>query len=129
MKKVNRVVPTAPVPEISDELRAQLQAIADMPDDQINLSDPDAPEVLDWSKAVRGKFYKPVKKLKSLRLDADVLAFYEAGGPGYQTRINRTLRASMILELRRRQRKAQQSQSGSSSTDGSAAPLSGGQGR
>jgi uncharacterized protein (DUF4415 family) len=87
--------------ELDPESLARLRAVAGLPDDQINLSDPDAPEVLDWSGAVRGRFYKPVKKLKSLRIDADVLAFFEAQGPGYQTRINEVLRESMLQELRR----------------------------
>ena len=72
-----------------------------MPDDEINLSDPNAPELADWSNAVRGNFYRPVKTLKSLRLDADVLAWFQAQGPGYQTRINRILRETMLHELRR----------------------------
>ncbi len=40
--------------EISPELRARLQAAADMPDEQINHGDPDRSQVLDWSNAVRG---------------------------------------------------------------------------
>ena len=36
--------------------------------------------------------YKPVKKPVTLRLDADVLAWFQRGGRGYQTRINRALR-------------------------------------
>ena len=89
--------------DLDQETQARLRAVAALPDDQINLSDPDAPETLDWTGAVRGRFYKPVKKLKSLRIDADVLAFFEAQGPGYQTRINAVLRESMIKELRRSQ--------------------------
>jgi len=34
----------------------------------------DIPPVLDWSKAVVGKFYRPFKKHLTIRLDADVLA-------------------------------------------------------
>jgi uncharacterized protein (DUF4415 family) len=89
--------------DLDPETRARLLAVAALPDDQINLTDPDAPETLDWTGAVRGRFYKPVKKLKSLRIDADVLAFFEAQGPGYQTRINNVLRESMLKELRRSQ--------------------------
>ena len=87
--------------DLDPETRTRLLAIAALPDDQVNLSDPDAPETLDWAGAVRGRFYKPVKKLKSLRIDADVLAFFEAQGPGYQTRINNVLRESMLQTLRR----------------------------
>jgi uncharacterized protein (DUF4415 family) len=80
----------------------RLAAVAATPDDEIDTGDPDAPAVTDWSGAVRGRFYRPVKQLKSLRIDADVLAYFQAQGPGYQTRINRVLRASMLRELRRR---------------------------
>ncbi len=97
MKKANSKTSTS----ISPEMLAMLQAVADMPDGQIDRTDPDALEVTDWSGAVRGRFYKPVKTLKSLRVDADVLAYFQAQGPGYQTRINRVLRASMLRGLRR----------------------------
>ena len=40
--------------------------------------------------------YKPLKKPVTLRLDADVLAWFKKKGSGYQTRINRTLRKVMI---------------------------------
>ena len=72
-----------------------------MPDSQIDTTDPDAPEVVDWSGAVRGRFYKPVKTLKSIRLDADVLAYFQSQGKGYQTRINGLLRAAMLRDLQR----------------------------
>jgi uncharacterized protein (DUF4415 family) len=42
--------------------------------------------------------YKPVKKPVTLRLDADVLAWFQRGGRGYQTRINRALRKLMMEE-------------------------------
>jgi len=42
--------------------------------------------------------YKPVKKPVTLRLDADVLAWFQRGGRGYQTRINRALRKVMSEE-------------------------------
>ena len=100
MKKASSKASALPG-EIPPELLAQLKLIADMPDHRIDTRDPDAPEVADWSGAVRGRFYKPVKQLKSLRLDADVLAYFQAQGPGYQTRINRVLRASMLRDLRR----------------------------
>jgi uncharacterized protein (DUF4415 family) len=37
----------------------------------------------------------PKKAPISIRLDADVLAFFKASGPGYQKRINAVLRAVM----------------------------------
>jgi uncharacterized protein (DUF4415 family) len=35
----------------------------------------------------------PSKELISLRIDQDVIAWFKAQGPGYQTRINSVLRA------------------------------------
>jgi uncharacterized protein (DUF4415 family) len=40
--------------------------------------------------------YKPIKKPVTLRLDADVLAWFKKQGRGYQTRINRALRNLML---------------------------------
>jgi len=42
--------------------------------------------------------YKPIKKPVTLRLDADVLAWFQRSGRGYQTRINHALRKVMITE-------------------------------
>jgi len=43
-------------------------------------------------------WYRPSKQQVSLRLDADVLAWFRRGGRGYQTRINRALREVMREE-------------------------------
>ena len=40
-------------------------------------------------------YYKPLKKLVTLRLDADIVAWFKKQGPRYQTRINRALRKLM----------------------------------
>jgi len=48
------------------------------------------------------QFYRPLKKPVTLRLDADVLAWFKRDGKRYQTRINAALRRVMELELRRR---------------------------
>ncbi|MFI5113591.1 MAG: BrnA antitoxin family protein [Terriglobales bacterium] len=42
------------------------------------------------------KFYRPVKQPVTLRLDADVVAWFKKHGRGYQTRINRALRELMM---------------------------------
>jgi hypothetical protein len=81
--------------------RERLLRIAALPDDAIDLSDPDAPEATDWTGAERGRFQGQAKKLRSLRIDADVLAYFEAQGPGYQARINAVLRESMLAARRR----------------------------
>jgi len=52
-------------------------------------------EVTDWSNAVVGKLYRPRKEPVTIRLDADILAWLKAQGPGYQTRINALLRDAL----------------------------------
>jgi uncharacterized protein (DUF4415 family) len=44
--------------------------------------------------------YKPLKKPVTLRVDADVLAWFKKPGRGYQTRINRALRKLMKEEMK-----------------------------
>jgi uncharacterized protein (DUF4415 family) len=46
-------------------------------------------------------WYRPVKKPVTVRLDADILAWFKKGGRGYQTRINRALRRVMTEEQKR----------------------------
>ena len=36
-------------------------------------------------------FYRPLKQSTTVRLDADILAWLKAQGPGYQTRLNANL--------------------------------------
>ncbi len=50
------------------------------------------------------ELYKPIKKPVTLRLDADVLAWFKKQGRGYQTRINRALR-KVMMEERKESRK------------------------
>lgn len=79
--------------ELSPDVREQVQALEALPDDRIDTSD--APEILDWSDARRGVFYRPVKQQVTLRLDADIIAWFKAHAPngrGYQTHINGALR-------------------------------------
>lgn len=44
------------------------------------------------------QYYKVLKKPVTLRLDADVLAWFKKQGRGYQTRINSALRKVMAAE-------------------------------
>jgi uncharacterized protein (DUF4415 family) len=76
--------------KLSKEQKRDIAAIAAMRDEDIDLSD--MPEVVDWSKAEVGKFYRPPKKVVTMRLDADVLDWLKGYGKGYQTRANLLLR-------------------------------------
>lgn len=86
---------------ITPEIQANLDYLATLSDDDIDLSD--IPEITDWSNAVRGKFYRPVKQQLTLRLDADVVHWFKthAEGRGYQTRINAALRKFVEAEMKR----------------------------
>ena len=86
--------------KVTRRQKKELAAVAVLRDAQIDFSD--APEVREWSRAVVGKFYRPIKKSLTIRLDADVLAWLKAQGRGYQTRINKLLRAAMDSRSRRR---------------------------
>ena len=77
----------------SQKLAREVKALLRLRDKDIDTSD--IPEIMDWSKAVVGKFYRPVKHPVTIRLDADVLAWLRASGPGYQTKINQLLRNAM----------------------------------
>jgi uncharacterized protein (DUF4415 family) len=62
-------------------------------DEDIDLTD--MPEVLDWSKAEIGKFYRPAKKPVTIRLDTDIIDWLKSYGRGYQTKTNMLLRHAM----------------------------------
>ena len=47
-------------------------------------------------------FYRPLKKPVTLRLDADVIAWFKKDGRRYQTRINAALRKVMAREMKER---------------------------
>ena len=79
--------------KLTGEQKAEIEALAALPEEEIDTSD--IPEILDWSDARRGLLYRPVKKQLTLRLDADVVAWFRANAPngrGYQTEMNRVLR-------------------------------------
>ncbi len=78
---------------ITPEQKAQLEALAKLPDDQVDTTD--IPEVTFTDQAVRGRFYRPIKTAISIRIDADVLEWLKQSGPGYQGRINDILRREM----------------------------------
>lgn len=93
--------PKLPAP-LSDEQKAELKALADAPDEQIDYSDipPLDDDLLE--KMTRGGMYRPRKKQMTLRIDMDVIAWQKTKGKGYQSRINRILRNAMVKELKSR---------------------------
>jgi uncharacterized protein (DUF4415 family) len=79
---------------LTDRQRRELQRLREMPDSEIDFSD--APEFIPRASDIQiGRFYRPIKKLVSLRLDADVLAWFRSRGKKYQTYMNEVLRREM----------------------------------
>jgi uncharacterized protein (DUF4415 family) len=98
-KTVRYEVDLANLPPLTEKQKAELEALAKMPDEQIDYSD--IPPAADdfWNNAARGRFYRPVKTPTTIRVDADVLAWLKSQGKGYQTRINAILREAMMRAL------------------------------
>ena len=78
----------------STRRKKALRAVKYLKEKDIDLRD--IPEVRDWDGVVRGRFYRPIKKAVSLRLDADVLAWFKARNERYQSKINEVLREYML---------------------------------
>src|SRR5688500_6726794 len=78
---------------MSGRERKEPAALEKMPDSAIDASD--IPEITDWSKAQVGRFYRPIKQPVTIRLDADVIAWFKATAPQYQTAVNKVLREYM----------------------------------
>jgi len=81
--------------QLTTEQQRELDALSAMADDQIDTTD--IPETIEWRNAKRGLFYRPIKQQITLRLDADLIAWFkahgkDADGQGYQTKINSALR-------------------------------------
>lgn len=79
--------------KLSKKQRAEIDELALMTESDIDTSD--IPETAEWNKAIIGKYYRPIKKQVSLRLDADMLEWFKVQGGKYQTHINQVLRRYM----------------------------------
>jgi uncharacterized protein (DUF4415 family) len=87
---------------LNERQMREVEALAAMPEEKVDTSDiPELPRGA-WKNAVRGKWYRPVKQSISIRLDADVLAWLKGKGSGYQTKVNRMLRQTMLKEAGKR---------------------------
>jgi uncharacterized protein (DUF4415 family) len=92
--------------ELTDETDwARVDAKTDEDIERDIASDPDWQHDFDpdWENAVL--VVPPSKTPISIRLDADVLAFFREGGAGYQKRINAVLRSYMDHTLKRRSKR------------------------
>jgi uncharacterized protein (DUF4415 family) len=86
---------------VTDRQRRELQQLAKLPDSRIDFSD--APERRVRATEIEvGRFYRPIKQLVSLRVDAEVLAWFRGRGKKYQTYMNEVLRREMQANPPRR---------------------------
>ena len=85
----------------ADEL-AELDALASLPDDAIDLSD--IPEVTDWTGAKRGIFFTGPAEKVAVGIDSDLAAWFESHSSTREEseeRINRALRSYITEQLRK----------------------------
>lgn len=87
------------LPALTAKQRAELKALAQAPEAQINYEDQPQLSRAFLKDAVRNPLYKPTKTPTTVRMDSDVLAWLKAQGKGYQTRMNAILRQEMLRDL------------------------------
>jgi uncharacterized protein (DUF4415 family) len=89
---------------LTEEQIARIDALKDLPDDEIDFSD--IPEAGDefFANAKRGSMYRAMKHQVTLRIDADVIDWFRRqapGGKGYQTDMNRVLREYVAAQTKK----------------------------
>ena len=90
---VKRTLDLKKPPLLGAEQKARLDAVAAMPDEQIDYSDaPYLPDAV-WMKATAQLPH--TKQQITLRVDAEVLDFFKHTGKRYQSRMNAVLRSYM----------------------------------
>ncbi|WEK04078.1 MAG: BrnA antitoxin family protein [Candidatus Devosia phytovorans] len=95
---------------LTEEQIAELKALSERPDSEIDLSD--IPELTDefFENAVQGVSYRRMHKQQTtLRLDMDILHWFKShakDGKGYQTDINKALRAYVTAQEKLAAKKA-----------------------
>ena len=80
---------------MNDELRAEIMSLKKKPAGEIDFSDIPEATKAEWKNAVRGQFFRPIKKPISLRVDADIIAWFKSLDGKYQSKMNEALREYM----------------------------------
>jgi len=88
------------LPPLTPAQQAELEALKDLQDEDIDLSDVPELDVESFAKAIRNPYLKAPKESTTVRIDKDVMDWLRSCGPGYQTRINTYLRLAMVHSLR-----------------------------
>lgn len=94
--------------KLSAQLQAEADRLATLPDDTIDTDDIPEAAAASWRHAARPSLYRPVKQPVTIRLDADVVAWFKdhASGAGYQTEMNKVLRQHVAAAEKREKRAA-----------------------
>ena len=85
---------------LTEKERRELRELASEPDSKIDFSN--APQREHFPPVHVGRFYRLIKQPVSIRVDADVLAWFRGRGKRYQTYINEVLRREMQTHSRGR---------------------------
>lgn len=87
---------------MDEDTKARLEALAELPDSEIDTTDIKEWSDEDFSKAVPfHSIYKPRKEQITTRIDADILLWLKSHGKGYQTLLNDLLRKEMVEECKK----------------------------
>lgn len=90
--------------KIAEEFAVEYNTLLKKTNKEIDLSDIPELDFNEMGKPVVGKFYHPIKKPISLRMDADVLEWFKSH-PRYQSLINKACRFYMHLNIQRQLKK------------------------
>lgn len=82
------------ISKINNDLQKELKTLAQIKDNEIDFSDIPEIDFDALGKPIIGKFYRPLKKPISIRMDADILAWFKKH-PHYQRLINKACRIYM----------------------------------
>jgi uncharacterized protein (DUF4415 family) len=83
--------------DVTEEVLEEMRALSRLPESEIDTDDiPEASAENMWQ-GVRGPHFRPLKTPVTIRLDADVVAWFKSNAEGgkYQSEINRVLRQHM----------------------------------
>ncbi|MEP6566193.1 MAG: BrnA antitoxin family protein [Mesorhizobium sp.] len=99
----HEIDPVNPSP-LTEAQKAEIAALKARPESDVDTSD--IPELTEkfWQNAVRNPYFKPIKQQLTLRLDADLVAWFkrrEPDGRGYQSAINKALREYVTKQERK----------------------------
>jgi uncharacterized protein (DUF4415 family) len=89
--------------ELTPEEIEQLKALNTLREDQLDTNDIPEAALANMRQGVRGAHFRPLKTPLTIRLDADVVAWFKetAASGKYQSEINRVLRRHMTDRQRK----------------------------